>query len=192
MQCLRCYSTSTSCQLVHVATARRAVGPIHVDFAGPFLGNMKERTMDFLRDYCSCPNCASGRTPTELVIDGEYELRSLFYNHQYLTKRSNALVFGDHVFVRSYVYRRDIDQMRHRVNTALALVRPPVDELCLPTSLRAASPPRSPILETPMRDRSPTDAEDERIVSPPRYMPAVPLLRRSARNCRPPTRYSPQ
>ena len=60
-----------------------------------------------------------------------------------------------------------------------------------PTDVRAASPPRSPIRETPTRDGSHTAAGDGRIVSPPRDVAASPVLRRSARNRRPPTPYSP-
>ena len=133
---------------------------------------------------------------------------------------STAFAIGDHVFVRNYgvnrkvkwlpgritsslstrvftvkctdgIHRRHIDQMRHRVKTSPAPVPPLVEELRLPTYLRAASPPRSPTRETPMIEVSLTAAGDARIVSPPRDMGASPVLRRSARNCRPRTRYSP-
>ena len=89
------------------------------------------------------------------------------------------------------IHRRHIDQMRHRVKTSPALVQPPVEEFRFPTDVRAASPPRSPIRETPTRDGSPTAAGDGRIVAPPRDVAASPVLRRSARNRRPPTPYSP-
>lgn len=188
----------------------------------------KERdkaTMGFLREYRSTPNCATGRTPAELMIGRQVRtplslLQPSVHHDKWPPLHSTTFAIRDHVFVRSYgvnrkvkwtpgritsslgtrmftvqcadgIHRRHIDQMRHRVKTSPALVQPPVEELRFPTDVRAASPPRSPIRETPTRDGSPTAAGDGRIVSPPRDVAASPVLRRSARNRRPPTPYSP-
>ena len=188
----------------------------------------KERdkaTMGFLREYRSTPNCATGRTPAELMIGRQVRtplslLQPSVHHDKWPPLHSTTFAIRDHVFVRSYgvnrkvkwtpgritsslgtrmftvqcadgIHRRHIDQMRHRVKTSPALVQPPVEELRFPTDVRAASPPRSPIRETPTRDGSPTAAGDGRIVSPPRDVAASPVLRRSALNRRPPTPYSP-
>ena len=186
----------------------------------------KERdkaTMGFLREYRSTPNCATGRTPAELMIGRQVRtplslLQPSVHHDKWPPLHSTTFAIRDHVFVRSYgvnrkvkwtpgritsslgtrmftvqcadgIHRRHIDQMRHRVKTSPALV-PPVEELRFPTDVRAASPPRSPIRETPTRDGSPTAAGDGRIVYPPRDVATSPVLRRSARNRRPPTPYS--
>ena len=188
----------------------------------------KERdkaTMGFLREYRSTPNCATGRTPAEMMIGRQVRtplslLQPSVHHDKWPPLHSTTFAIRDHVFVRSYgvnrkvkwtpgritsslgtrmftvqcadgIHRRHIDQMRHWVKTSPALVQPPVEELRFPTDVRAASPPRSPIRETPTRDGSPTAAGDGRIVSPPRDVAASPVLRRSARNRRPPTPYSP-
>ena len=145
--------------------------------------------MDFLRDYRSTPNCATGRTPAELMIGRQVRtplslLQPSVHHDNMPPLHSTAFAIGDHVFVRSYgvnrkvkwlpgrmtsslgtrmftvqctddIHRRHIDQMRHRVKTSPAPVPPPVEELRLPTYVRAASPPRSPIRETTTRDVSP-------------------------------------
>ena len=163
--------------------------------------------MDFLREYRSTPNCATGRTPAELMIGRQVRtplslLQPSVHHDKWPPLHSTTFAIRDHVFVRSYgvnrkvkwtpgritsslgtrmftvqcadgIHRRHIDQMRHRVKTSPALVQPPVEELRFPTDVRAASPPRSPIRETPTRDGSPTAAGDGRIVSPRGCFPSA-------------------
>ena len=182
-------------------------------------GKEKDKaTMDFLREYRGTPNCATGRTPAELMIGRQVRnplslMQPSVHHDKKPPLHSAKFAIGDHVFVRSYgvnrkvkwipgrissslgtrmftvqsadgIHRRHIDQMRRRVKTSPARIHTPVEELRFPTYERAASPPRSPIRETPKRDYT-------RIASPPRDVAASPVLRRSGRNRRPPTAYSP-
>ena len=52
-------------------------------------GKEKDKaTMDFLREYRGTPNCATRRTPAELMIRGKFEIRSHLCNHPCITTRS--------------------------------------------------------------------------------------------------------
>ena len=132
--------------------------------------------MDFLREYRSTPNCATGRTPAALMIGRQVRtplsLMQPSVHHDKKTPLHSAkFAIGDHVFVRSYGGNRKVKWIPGRKSSSLGtriftvqcadgIHRRHIDQM----RHRVKSSPA--LVQTPVEElRFPTD---ELAASPPR------------------------